>query len=105
MSQAQTPPNRMLGSTGWRRHARILIIILGTSGLAIVAVVLLNSGPVPKKATLVSATSIPSTYTPTPPPDIIRAAAQPGPPPGRPTSPMQAAVEQPKIPPPPSIQV
>jgi hypothetical protein len=62
MSEAQPPPNRMLGSTGWRRHARILIIILGASGLAIVAVVLLNSGPGPKKETLVSATSIPSTY-------------------------------------------
>jgi len=105
MSQAQTPPDRTLGATGWRRHARILIIILGASGLAIVAVVLLNSGPAPKKETLVSATSIPSTYKPTPPPDIIRAAAQPGPPLGHSPPSMQTAAEAPKAPPPPSIQV
>ena len=104
MSQTQTPPNRLVGTTGWKRHARILAIIMGFCGLAIIGVILLESRPPAKKEALVAATSIPSSYTPAPPPDIVQVASRPTPAPLR-QAPVQAAAEAPKPPPAPSIAV
>ena len=106
MSQAQTPPSRAIGTTfGWRRHARVLVIILGVAGLAIVVAIFLNSRPPAKKEAQAPATSIPGSYTPAAAPEIVRAASrQEAPTPTR-TTPVRAAPEQAKPPPQPSIQV
>jgi type IV secretion system protein VirB10 len=105
VSQAQTPPSRTIGTTfGWRRHARILVIILGVAGLAIVVAIFLNSQAPAKKEALAPATSIAGTYMPAPAPEIVRAASREVAPQTRPT-PTQAVAEPPKPPPQPSIQV
>ena len=106
MSQAQTPPSRMFGTTfGWRRHARILVIIVGVAGLAIVIAIFLNSQPPAKKEALAPATSISGTL-------YARRGARnrasrlpAGGATTRETTPVHAAPEQAKPPPQPSIQI